>query len=282
VQDELHPDEGQDHRQPDGQIHQPAQQASHQEEQRAQAEQRERVGREHDVRLVGDAEHRGDRVQREQHVRAADGDEHDEQRRDHPVPAVAGDEPPVVEPVADRQDPAGDADQGAVGHVGVGVPVRQQSHRRPDQDQAEDQEHERQEFQQHRAHGDEARAQAQRGADPEDEHPLLVLAGDREGRHDDDEDEQVVDRQAQLHDVARGELGGIFPSLQEGEDHGEARRRGGEQPPPQGGLAKADSVRAQRRWHQVNREQRQRDAEQDNPVSHRDVHKPAPRSSPSA
>lgn len=64
-----------------------------------------------------------------------------------------------------------------------------------------------QQLQQGRAQRDEGGPQAQRGSDPEDQHPLLVLAGHPEGRHDDHEGEQVVGRQALLHDVAREELG---------------------------------------------------------------------------
>ena len=50
--------------------------------------------------------------------------------------------------------------------------------------------------------GDEDRSQGQGGDDAEDEHPLLVFAGYRERRHDDHEDEEVVDGQALFHQVA--------------------------------------------------------------------------------
>ena len=74
VQDQLDADEGQDQRQPRRQVDQPVQQALDEEEQRPQAEQRERVRREDDVGLLRDAEDRGDRVEGEQQVDAADGD----------------------------------------------------------------------------------------------------------------------------------------------------------------------------------------------------------------
>ena len=67
------------------------------EEQRAQPEQRERVGDEHDVGVLGDAEHRRDRVQREQQVGAADRDQHQEQRRENaPAPRPDDDLAAVV------------------------------------------------------------------------------------------------------------------------------------------------------------------------------------------
>jgi hypothetical protein len=48
--------------------------------------------------------------------------------------------------------------------------------------------------------------------DPDDQHLLLVLGGDGEGGHDDHEDEQVVDRQALLDDVAGEVLAAEAPS----------------------------------------------------------------------
>ena len=85
VQDQLHADEREDQREPRREVDQPVQQALDQEEQRPQAEQGERVRREDDVGLLRDTEDRGDRVEGEQQVDAADRDEHDEQRGDHPA-----------------------------------------------------------------------------------------------------------------------------------------------------------------------------------------------------
>ena len=80
MQDQLHADERQDGRQPVGQVDQPVQQAVDEEVELAQAQQRERGGGEDDEDVLGQAEDRRDRVQREQDVGAADG-HHDQQHR---------------------------------------------------------------------------------------------------------------------------------------------------------------------------------------------------------
>ena len=106
---------------------------------------------------------------------------------------------------------------------------------------------------------------------PEDEHPLLVLAGHRERRHDDHEDEEVVDGQALLHDVPGEVLGAESPPHQAGEDQAEDHRRHDIERRPGGGLPVADSVRAYRGQQQVEGEQRH---------DHTDRERPAARSSP--
>ena len=66
-------------------VDQPLEQATEQEVQLAQAHQREDVRGEDQVRLLGDAEDRRDRVEREDQVRGADRDHDDEHRREHPL-----------------------------------------------------------------------------------------------------------------------------------------------------------------------------------------------------
>ena len=53
------------------------------------------------------------------------------------------------------------------------------------------------------AEGDEDAAQHQRSGDPDEEHSLLELLGHRERREQEHEDEEVVDRQRLLDEVAR-------------------------------------------------------------------------------
>ena len=266
-----HADERQDHRQPARQVHQPVEQPGHQEEQRPQAQQGERVGREDDVGLIGDAEHGRDRVHREQEVRAADGDEHDEQWRDHSPAAAAGDQPATGVGVADRQYPPRQANQRIVPDVGVLVMVAVQPHGRPEQQQSEDQEHEGEQRQEGRAQGDEDRSQGQGGDDAEDEHPLLVLAGHRERRHDDHEDEEVVEGQARFHDVAGEVLSAVSPPRPGGEDQAENARHRDVEHRPGGSLPVADSVRTYGGQEQVQGEQRQ---------DHPDCQGPAERGNP--
>jgi hypothetical protein len=82
VQDELDADEAEQDRQADRQVHQALEQAADEEVQLPQPHQGEQVGREHQVGLLGQTEDGGDRVQREQQVGGAQGEDDDEHRRD--------------------------------------------------------------------------------------------------------------------------------------------------------------------------------------------------------
>ena len=103
VQHQLDADEAEDDRQAVAEVDQLLQQAADEEVQLTQAHQREGVGREDDVRVLGQAEDRRDRVQREQDVGGADR-EHDDQHRGHDALAVLLDEQlGAVVPVGDAE-----------------------------------------------------------------------------------------------------------------------------------------------------------------------------------
>ena len=241
---------------PRREVDQPVQQALDQEEQRPQAEQREGVRREDDVGLLRDAEDRGDRVEGEQQVDAADRDQHDEQRGDHPPAVDAGDQLAADVLVGDRQELARGLHDAVVLDVGVLVAVPEQLHGRVDQQQAEDQEHEREQRQQRGTERDEDRAHDQREHDPEGQDLVLVLLGHGERRHDDHEDEQVVDREALLDDVAGEVLGAELAAVSHPHPGAEGERHRDVEHGPGRGLLEADPVRPQCRQGQVEREQR--------------------------
>ena len=73
---------------------------------------------------------------------------------------------------------------------------------RDEQDRAEEQERPRERGDQLGAEGDEHPAQHERAGDADEQHPLLQLARHREGGQQQEEDEQVVDRQRLLDEVA--------------------------------------------------------------------------------
>jgi hypothetical protein len=123
------------------------------------------------------------------------------------------------------------------------VPV--QLDRRPDQQQAEDEEHEGEQRDQRRAERDEDPPHDQRQHDAEGQHLLLVLLGDGERRHDDHEDEQVVDREALLDEVAGEVLGAEVGAVHGGEPRAERHRHQDVEDRPGGGLADPDPVRPQ-------------------------------------
>ena len=132
--------------------------------------------------------------------------------------------PPTYSSVTGKQPPRG-LDHGVVLDVRVLVAVPEQLHRRVDQQQPEDQEHEREQRQQRGAERDEDRAHDQREHDAEGQHLVLVLLGHRERRHDDHEDEQVVDREALLDDVAGEVLGAELAAVRPPHPGTERERR---------------------------------------------------------
>ena len=86
-------------------VDQLLEQPADQEVQLTQTHQREGVGGEDDVRVLGQAEDRRDRVEREEHVGGADR-EHDDQHRRHQPLAVLDDEQlGAVVPVGGREAP---------------------------------------------------------------------------------------------------------------------------------------------------------------------------------
>jgi hypothetical protein len=102
---------------------------------------------------------------------------------------------------------------------------------------------------------DEHRPHRERGEDSKGEHPLLVLARHRERGHDHQEDEQVVDRQALLDDVAGEVLGAVAPAGEDTERDPESDRDPDVEDRPSDGLAELDCVRPAAGQQQVDREQ---------------------------
>ena len=186
----------------------------------------------------------GDRVEREQQVRGADGEQYQEHRCQHAAPAEARDDLAAVVPVGEGQPATGEGDEAVVLHRRVLVAVAEELHRGEQEQQPEQQEHEREGGQQGRAQRDEDRAQDQGEDDPEGQHPLLVLGRHRERRHDDHEDEEVVDRQALLDDVAGEVLGAVVPPGERPEDDAEADRHPDVEHRPGDGLAESHGVGA--------------------------------------
>ena len=208
VQDQLDADEGQQEGQAVGQVDQALQQAADEEVELAQAHQREDVGREHQVGLLGDAEDRRDRVQGEQQVGGAEGDDHDEQRRDHPLAVLLDEDAPAVPLLGGGEALLHPRDEAVLLELVVLVlgALLGQLDGGVDQEEAEEVEHPAEVVDGGRADGDEDRAHDQRHHDADHQGVLLELTRHRELAHDDDEDEQVVDRQRVLHQPAGVEL----------------------------------------------------------------------------
>lgn len=151
-----------------------------------------------------------------------------------------------------------------------------QSHRRPDQDQSEDQEQERELGQQRRPDGDEYRPECERTDDPDDQHPLQVGARHRERRQDDHEDEEVVDRQALLDQVPGEVLTSVPPARQTAKHQSKHNRHGNVADRPGRCLPIADRVRTQNRHRQIHAEQDENQRYRRCPASNRNHCPPAP------
>ena len=140
LEDELQPDEREDHGEAGREVDEPVEQAGDQEEEGAQAEQGEGVGREHDVAVFGDAEDRGNRVEGEENVAGADGQQGEEQRRQRPSSIPVADDAAVVVVGGDRQEAWCEGDDLVVVDLRVGVAVPEELGGSGEQGDAEQQE----------------------------------------------------------------------------------------------------------------------------------------------
>ena len=206
LHDQLDADERQDHRQPEGQVDQSLEQAAQQEVELAQAHQREDVRREDDERLLGEPEDRRDAVEREEQVRRPEGQEDDDHRRPELLAVLGDPDLAAVVVLGDRQDLPHPADERVLLVVFVLAPVPDEVDRRVHEERAEDVEDPGEPLDDGGAEQDEDAAQDQRDDDPHHQGFLLQLPGHLEARHDDHEDEEVVDRQRVLGQPARVEL----------------------------------------------------------------------------
>jgi hypothetical protein len=147
---------------------------------------------------------------------------------------------------SEPDDPAREAHDRVLLHVGILVAVAEELDRGAQQQQPEHHEHEREGLDQHGAERDEDRSHDQRDQDPEGQDALLVLGGHRERGHDHDEHEQVVDRQALLDDVAGEVLRPEVPARGQPEYDTERERDADVEHRCDRGLAEPDSVRVAR------------------------------------
>jgi hypothetical protein len=123
-----------------------------------------------------------------------------------------------------------------------------------------------------RADGDEDPAHHQRQRDPDQQHLLLVLPGHGELAHDDDEDEQVVDRQRVLRQPAGEELPAGLTAGGERQSDAEQQRDADVEGHPQGRLSQGRFVRLPGHDQEVQHQQGQQGGDGDDPRRQRNVH----------
>jgi hypothetical protein len=208
LEQHLGADEDQDEREADPQVAEAVRRTGQQGVERAHAEQREGVGAEHDERVGRDAEDRRDRVHGEDHVGGRDGEDDHQQGRGVALAVALDGEPAVLVVVGDRHQAPRQADARVRVRVEGAVVLAVQGHpdARDEQDRAEDVEHEVQGVHELGARGDEDEPQDERQDDADLQDLLAVGVRHGHGPEDQGEDEQVVQRQRALEQVAREEL----------------------------------------------------------------------------
>jgi hypothetical protein len=271
VQDELHADEGEDERQAVRQVDQAVHQVAEQEVQLAQAHEGEHVGREDQVRLLGEAVDGRDRVEREQQVGRAQGDDHQQHRRVQALAVLADTELEALPAVGHRQPLAGEPDDRVVA-VGLVVVVADQLVRGEHQERAEDVEHPREVVDRGGAERDEDAAEDQGQDDAHHQRFLLVLPRHREAGHDDDEDEQVVDRQAVLGQPAGEELHAVVVPVVGPRPDAERDRQPHVHRQRRGALLERRLVRVARDHHDVEQQHSDGHRDGDRPFQSGNVH----------
>jgi hypothetical protein len=205
----LRPDDGEDQRQTVGEVDEAVHHPGEQEVEGAQPEHGEGVGREDDERLGGHGEDRRDRVDREDQVGRGDHDEDDDQR--------LGPQPPGQQP--QRAIALGRHLLAFAAHE---LPGGEEQHG------AEDVEGGVERVEQRGAGDDEHQPQHERERDAPGEHLGLRGGGHREVGEDHGEDEEVVERQRALEQVAGEELAAGLVALPRPE--GGAEAHGDDQP----------------------------------------------------
>ena len=275
VHNELDADEGQHDRQSDGKVDQPAQQPTDEEVQLTQAHEGEDVGGEHEVGLLGEAVDGRDGIQRKEQVGGAQRDDDEQHRGDEPL-AVLDDRQLGALVLLGGGDPLANlADQEVVLGVLVVVALevlQGQLDGGVDKKGAEDEEDPAELLDRGLADGDKRTAEDQRQDDAHQQSELLELAGHLQLRHDDDEDEQVVDREAVLGDPTCKEFAGVLRPRKHPDAEPEKNREADEDADEDAALFGGRLVRAAPQNEDVDEQHRCHHSNGDDPGVKMNVH----------
>jgi hypothetical protein len=223
--DELDPDERQDGGQARRQIDEPAEQPADQEVQVAQAQQGEQVRGEDQEGVRGQPEDRRDGIEREQHIGHPDRDDQDQQRGGVPSPVHPRGEAATLTVGRDRQEMARHPDGGTV----PCVPGPAAAERHPggdiEQERAEQVLHPAEPLQGRAAEPDQHTAKHEREKNPQQQNAAVVLPWDPGTGDQQDEDHEVVQRQAVLGQPSGEELAGRHTAAGGGDQRTEGHSR---------------------------------------------------------
>ncbi|MBG9887279.1 hypothetical protein ABE10_12220 [Bacillus toyonensis] len=252
VQDELDPDEAEDEGHAVVEVAQLLQQVAEEEVELTQTHQREEVRGEHDERILRDAIDRGDRVDGEHEVGDADRDEHDEHRCPDLLPVHHSTQFRSVVLIADVDAATEHPDDEVLClRVVVVLLGHRLSDRREDEERAEHVEDRAQGLYRGSDDEDEDGSQHERDDDPDHQHLLLIAPRDRELRHDQHEDEEVVDREAVLHRPSGDEVDRVLRVAEQEQESREDERERHVEGHPQRRLPGGGDVRALQDQEQV-------------------------------
>ena len=203
----LYPDENENHGEADLEETEEPHNAAEGKVERPQAEDRKDVRGEGDKAILGDREDGGQGIEREDHVGRFNDDQHDEHRRGHAAALVDREEVTLVVGGRDREEAAEEADGGVVLGVDLGVFAGQgHLHTGVDEKGAEDVEHPVKARDDAHSDQNKDRAHDDRADDAPEEHAVLVFRRDLEVGEDQNEDEDVVDAQAEFDEIAGEKL----------------------------------------------------------------------------
>ena len=271
VQQKFHADEEQDECQALGQVDEALQQISQQKVQLPQSHQREDVGGEHQVGLTGEPVDRRNRVHREQQVGGGQRDDHQEHRGHHPLATLFDVELETVPAVGGVEVGLREAHDRVVGVVAV-VGIANQSDRGHHQKGSEQIENPRKLFDGNGSQRDEDAPEHQRQDDPDQQRLLLVDLGHIEAGHDDDEDEEVVDRQAVFGEPPGVELHTELTAVELPHPQAEQNRHPDVDGQRGDTFAFARLMRPTGEHHHVEKQDRKSDPEGDRPLDRGNIH----------
>jgi len=243
VEDELHTDKRQDESDSVLEVDEFVDQIAEQEVQLAQAHKSENVRGEHDERVLRDSEDRGDRVQSKHEVCHTDGNEHHENRGERLATVNNGAQFSTVVVFGDADATTEQPNDGTLLLLHLVLGLGGLLDRSEKQECTEEVEDRREVLDQLSADQNKDSTKDQRDDDSHHQHFLLILTGHRESRHDDDENEQVVNAQAVFGHPPSDELASVFGATENEHEQSEDESQSDVKAHPQCGLTGRRDVR---------------------------------------
>ena len=277
VDDELETDEAEDDRQPVVEVDEPVEQSVDEEVQLAQPQKGEGVGGEDQEGFAGQRVDRRDGVDGKHDVSSADGDDAQHHGSNHGASGVAVNDLAAHEAVGHGDDAGDELDEAAgpvllVIVVGLLDALPGLGEGGPQEPGPEEVEHPGEVLDERGAGEDEDEPENKGDDDAGEQYLLLVLPGHLEGGHHDDEDEEVVDAQRLLGDVAGQVLLSEPAAPHEPDDGTEDQSHGDVGHRPYGGLLHGGLVRGAYVTDDVDHDECQDDGRKADPSQDVDVH----------